>query len=96
MNMIQAKDVRLLCPVLASILPGKRYYCRAKIGGEMQLIEVMARTAAYARDYGKGRQTHYVDVFGYGWAGTVQAKKLLEREKVKKPRKIAKKIQKIP
>ena len=49
MNMIQDDEVRLLCPVLASISPGKRYYCRAKIGGEMQLIEVMARTTAYAR-----------------------------------------------
>ena len=62
----------------------------------MQLIEVMAKTAAYARDYGKGRQTHYVDVFGYGWSGTVQAKKLLEREKVKTRKRISKKIHKIP
>ena len=91
--MMQDDAIRLLCPVLASISPGKRYYCRAKIGGEMQLIKVMAKTSAYAKDYGKGRQTRYVDVFGYGWSGTVQAKKLLEREKVKTHKRI-KKIQK--
>ncbi len=94
MNMIQDDEVRLLCPVLASISPGKRYYCRVKIGGEMRLIEVMARTTAYAKNYGKGRQTLYVDVFGYGWSGTIQAKKLLEREKVKTRKRNSKKIQK--
>lgn len=75
-------DIRLLCPDLSSISPGKRYRYHAKIGGEMQLIEVMAKTSAYPKDYGKGRQTLYVDVFGYGWAGTVQAKKLLVVERV--------------
>ena len=75
-------EVRLLCPDLASILPGKRYYCRAKIGGEMQLVKVVAKTPAYAKDYGKGRKTLYVDAFGYGWTGTVQAKKLLVAERV--------------
>ena len=75
-------DVILKCPDLASILPGKRYYCRAKIGGEMQLVKVVAKTPAYAKDYGKGRKTLYVDAFGYGWTGTVQAKKLLVAERV--------------
>lgn len=68
---------KLLCPDLSALLPGKRFLYRAKIGGERQLINVCLASRPYLRDYGKGRMSWYVDAFGYGWRGTVQAGKLL-------------------
>lgn len=73
--------IRLKCPDLASIFPGGRFLYRAKIGGERQIINVKALSAPYPKDFGKGRQAMYVDVFGYGFSGSVQAKKLLTVER---------------
>lgn len=73
--------IRLKCPDLASISPGSRFLYRAKIGGERQIINVKALTSPYPKDFGKGRQSMYVDVFGYGFSGSVQAKKLLTVER---------------
>lgn len=67
----------LLCPDLVSLAPGARCLYRAKIGGERQLINVRLLSAPYRKAYGKGRTSWYVDAFGYGWSGTVQARKLL-------------------
>ena len=72
--------IRLKCPDLASILPGSRFLYRAKIGGERRIINVKALTSPYSKDFGKGRMAMYVDVFGYGFTGSVQVKKLLTVE----------------
>lgn len=74
-------DIKLKCPDLASVIPGRRFLYRAKIGGERQIINVKATTAPYPGDFGKGRKAMYVDVFGYGWKGTVPASKLRIAEK---------------
>lgn len=68
--------IRLKCPDSASIIPGRRFLYRAKIGGERQIVPVMASTAPYPRDYGKGRKALYVDVFGYEGKWTIPVKKL--------------------
>ena len=75
-------DVILKCPDLASIIPGSRYLYRAKVGGERQIVNVMAFTLPYQRDFGKGRKTWCVDVYGYEGKWTVQTKKLLVAERV--------------
>ena len=59
------------CPVLEEIFPGQRFYYRAKIGGERQLISVTVATAPY----------------GYGWSGSVPVKKLMERKRINKVQK---------
>lgn len=74
--------IRLKRPDLAAIAPGRHFLYRAKVGGERRIINVMASTAPYPGDFGKGRKTLYVDVFGYGWKGTVPAGKLRTAEKV--------------
>ena len=33
-------DIRLKCPDLASIIPGRRFLYRAKVGGERQTVTV--------------------------------------------------------
>jgi hypothetical protein len=59
----------------------KRYQCWVKIGGDMELLTVQVKRL-YRAPYGNGRTTLYADVFGYGFSGTVQAKKLLKQDKV--------------
>lgn len=39
--------IRLKCPDLASIFPGRRFLYRAKIGGERQTVTVTASCAPY-------------------------------------------------
>ena len=73
--------IRLKCPDLASIFPGRRFLYRAKIGGERQFINVQARTAPYPGDFGKGRKAMYVNVYGYEGKWTVPASKLRIAEK---------------
>ena len=63
------------CPVLEEIFPGQRFYYRAKIGGERQLISVTVATAPYP------------NVYGYGWSGSVPVKKLMERKRISKVQK---------
>lgn len=65
-------DIRLKCPDLASIIPGRRFLYRAKVGGERQTVTVTASTAPYPRDFGKGRKAMYVNVYGYEgkWDGS--------------------------
>lgn len=75
------------CPVLEEIFPGQRFYYRAKIGGERQLISVTVATFPYSKDYGQGRETLYVNVYGYGWSGSVPVKKLMERKRISKVQK---------
>ena len=75
------------CPVLEESFPGQRFYYRAKIGGERQLISVTVATAPYPKDYGQGRETLYVNVYGYGWSGSVPVKKLMERKRISKVQK---------
>ena len=69
-------DIKLKCPVLESIIPGRRYLYSAKVGGERKIVNVMASTPPYQRDFGKGRKAWCVDVFGYDGKWTVPAKKL--------------------
>lgn len=69
-------DFKVKCPDMASILKGKKYFVHAKIGGESQIIDVVALGTPYSADFGKGRKAHYVDVFGYGWSGSVLTSKL--------------------
>ena len=69
------------CPVLEEIFPGQRFYYRAKIGG------VTVATFPYSKDYGQGRETLYVNVYGYGWSGSVPVKKLMERKRINKVQK---------
>ena len=67
--------------------PGQRFYYRAKIGGERQLISVTVATFPYSKDYGQGRNAFYVNAYGYGWSGSVPVKKLMERKKISKVQK---------
>ena len=69
-------EVKVKCPDLASIIPGRRYLYRAKVGGERQIVNVIASTPPYQRDFGKGRKAWCVDVFGYDGKWTVSVKKL--------------------
>lgn len=64
-------EVKVKCPDLASIIPGRR-----KVGGERQIVNVVASTQPYQRSFGKGRKMWCVDVFGYDGKWTVPAKKL--------------------
>ena len=73
--------IRLKCPDLASIFPGRRFLYRAKIGGERQTVPVVASCMPYPHDFGKGRKAMYVDVFGYEGKWTVLASKLRVAEK---------------
>lgn len=75
-------NIRLNCPDLTTIAPGHHFLYRAKVGGERRIINVVASTAPYPGDFGKGRKTFYVDIFSYGWKGTAPAKKLRIAEKV--------------
>ena len=75
-------EIRLKCPDLASIIPGRRFLYRAKVGGERQTVTVTASTAPYPRDFGKGRKAMYVTVYGYEGKWTVPASKLRIAEKV--------------
>lgn len=68
--------MKLKRPDTATISPGQRYLYRAKIGGERQLLDVITQTAPYPKDIGKGRVAQYCRVYGYGWKGEVQVKKL--------------------
>lgn len=52
----------LKVPTETGIKIGDRYYIRAKIGGEMQLTEVVVKRGPYR----KGKTSLYVDVFGWG------------------------------
>jgi hypothetical protein len=74
-------DIRLKCPDLASIIPGRRFLYRAKVGGERQTVTVTASCAPYLRDFGKGRKAMYVTVYGYEGKWTVPASKLRIAEK---------------
>lgn len=74
-------DIRLKCPDLASIIPGRRFLYRAKVGGERQTVTVTASCAPYPRDFGKGRKAMYVNVYGYEGKWTVPASKLMIAEK---------------
>lgn len=56
MNSDALPDIRLKCPDLASIIPGRRFLYRAKVGGERQTVTVTASCAPYPRDFGKGRR----------------------------------------
>lgn len=69
-------DIRLKCPDLASIFPGRRFLYRAKVGGERQTVTVTASRAPYPRNFGKRRKSMYVDVFGYEGKWTVPASEL--------------------
>ena len=73
--------IRLICPDLASIFPGRRFLYRAKIGGERQTVTVTASCAPYPRDFGKGRKAMYVKVYGYEGNWTVPASTLRLAEK---------------
>ena len=73
--------IRLKCPDLASIFPGRRFLYRAKIGGERQTVTVTASCTPYLRDFGKGRKAMYVTVYGYEGKWTVPASKLRIAEK---------------
>lgn len=53
---------RLKTPDVSGIKRGAFFKLSAKIGGEMQLVSVMAKCEPYQ----KGKQSMYVDVFGYG------------------------------
>lgn len=76
-------EYRVKRPVLASIKRGKKYFAHVKVGGESQLLNVMASSDPYKDDYGKGRKAFYVDVFGYDYKGSLLASKLREVEVVK-------------
>jgi|GEM_PF-6447467 len=60
---------------------GGKYFYRAKIGGERKIVDVQVKRL-FRAPYGNGRTSLYADVFGYGFSGTVQAKKLLKQDKV--------------
>lgn len=66
----------LKCPKINSIQPNCRYLYSAKIGGKRRLINVVCLSEPYSKDFGKGRKSLYVDVYGYGFKGTILAKKL--------------------
>lgn len=62
------------CPDQSGIKVGDKVYLRTKIGGEMQLAEVIIKRAPYHPD---NRKYLYVDVFGYGIRESVNVTKLL-------------------
>lgn len=64
-------------PERETIKRGSRFLYSAKIGGERRYINVMAKTEAYEKDFGKGRKAWYVDIFGYGFSGSVLASTLI-------------------
>lgn len=74
---MSAGSVMLRCPEPTALHPGFCCLYRAKIGGERQLINIRLLSAPYRRDFNDGRKALYVDAYGYGWSGTVQAGKLL-------------------
>lgn len=70
-EILQAKN-KLFCPDYTGIKKGDRLHLWAKVGGEMQLINVVASGEPYQR----GKKSIYVDVFGYDFRGSVNVKKL--------------------
>jgi hypothetical protein len=70
---ILTADKALFCPDLAGIKKGDRFHLWAKVGGDMQLVSVVATSDPYKT----GPKAIYVDVFGYDYRGSVNVKKLL-------------------
>jgi hypothetical protein len=60
---------------------GQKYFYKAKVGGVRKIVDVQVKRP-YRAPYGNGRTTLYADVFGYGFRGAVQARKLLKQDKV--------------
>lgn len=55
---------------------GRHFLFYTKIGGEMQLINVVAAGEPYEADFGKGRKQVKIPVFGYGFTGEAPLKHL--------------------
>ena len=55
---------------------GRHFLFYAKVGGEMQLINVIAAGEPFDADYGKGRRIVKIPVFGFGFMGEVPLKHL--------------------
>jgi hypothetical protein len=68
----------LKVPAKTGIKVNDRYSIWAKVGGDMQLITVVCKTAPYRRKLRNGGTAWYVDVFGYGVRQSVNVKKLRE------------------
>jgi hypothetical protein len=69
--------MRLEKPDKTGINAGSKFLLRVKRGGEMQLITVTCRGEPYTHA-AHGGTALYVDVFGWGYRGSVNIKKLLE------------------
>jgi len=70
---ILSADKALFCPATEGIKKGDRFHMWAKVGGDMQLVSVVA----IGEPYKTGPKATYVDVFGYDYRGSVNVKKLL-------------------
>ena len=65
-------------PPKTGIFRGARFSLSTKVGGRMQLVQVVCKGKPYERTLGKGKTALYVDVYGYGVNKSVNVKKLQE------------------
>ncbi|MEZ7197012.1 hypothetical protein [Pseudodesulfovibrio karagichevae] len=65
-------------PPKTGIFRGARFSLSTKVGGRMQLVQVVCKGEPYERTLGKGKKALYVEVYGYGVRKAVNVKKLQE------------------
>ena len=65
-------------PPKTGIFKGARFSLSTKVGGRMQLVQVVCKGEPYERTLGKGKTALYVEVYGYGVNKAVNVKKLQE------------------
>lgn len=58
---IVATPSPLFCPATAGIKKGDRFQTWAKVGGDMQLVSVIAASDPYR----KGKRATYIEIYGY-------------------------------
>ena len=67
--------------IKTGIFTGRHFLFYAKVGGEMQLINVIAAGEPFEAVFGKGRRIVKIPVFGFGFSGDVPLKHLYTMEK---------------
>jgi len=65
-------------PSKTGIFRGARFSLSTKVGGRMQLVQVVCKGQPYEHTLSGGKKAWYVEVYGYGVNKAVNVKKLQE------------------
>ncbi|NDV20016.1 hypothetical protein GO013_11340 [Pseudodesulfovibrio sp. JC047] len=66
----------LKVPAEIGIFGGARFLIKAKVNGEMLLVNVVCKCKPYNKEFKDGRKARYVNVCGYGLREAVNITKL--------------------